>query len=112
MTKISTEVVVNRRAKDGWYVYTSKSDLVPGLYVASRDDHAAYMDVLESIKTLLRLEFGWEIDVAHKLGYELRLVAEEEAKGAAAPLVIKREPDDCNAALSPTSAAKRSPTAR
>jgi hypothetical protein len=42
----------------------------------------------------------------------LRLVAEEEAKGAAAPLVIKREPDDCNAALSPTSAAKRSPTAR
>lgn len=42
----------------------------------------------------------------------LRLVAEEEAKGPLHPLKSKESQTTVNVALSPISAAKRSPTAR
>jgi hypothetical protein len=75
------EVVVNRRAKDGFYVYTS--NLLPGLYVASRDDQVAYRDVLESIKKLFLLDFGISVQVVPMESYEqfiAQIPPEERAK--------------------------------
>ena len=63
MPSISTQVGVQRKAKDGWYVYTSPQ--LPGLYVASKDDHKAYSDVLLSIKQLMKLDHGWDVEVRH-----------------------------------------------
>ena len=94
--RISSEVVVTRKAKDGLYVYTA--DLLPGLYVASRDDHVAYLDVLDSIKKLFFLDVGIAVEVAHKVGYEefiAELPPEERAReildGRTADLIAEDE---------------------
>jgi hypothetical protein len=63
----STEVMVKRRARDGWFVYTC--DELPGLFVASQDDRAAYEDVPRSIETLFRLDHGIDCVVTQKLSY-------------------------------------------
>ncbi|SEP41635.1 hypothetical protein SAMN02990966_05948 [Rhodospirillales bacterium URHD0017] len=76
-----TEVVVNRKAKNGFYVYTS--DALPGLYVASRDDQRAYDDVLESIRQLYHLDFGMDVEVVHIVSHEefiARMPAGERAR--------------------------------
>ncbi len=63
----SAEVVVRRKVQDGWQVYTC--DQMPGLFVASEDDKAAYNDLPASIRALLFLDFGIDCVVSHKLGY-------------------------------------------
>ena len=63
----SAEVVVRRKVQDGWQVYTC--DQIPGLFVASEDDKAAYNDLPASIRALLILDFGIECVVSHKLSY-------------------------------------------
>ena len=63
----SAEVVVRRKVQDGWQVYTC--DQIPGLFVASEDDKAAYNDLPASIRALLFLDFGIECVVSHKLSY-------------------------------------------
>ena len=63
----STEVTVKRRASDGWYVYTCSE--LPGLFVASEDDKVAYNDVPESIRALIKLDYGVKCSVSLKLGY-------------------------------------------
>jgi hypothetical protein len=63
----ATEVSVRRKVKDGWHVYTC--DQLPGLYVAHPDDRIAYNDVPGSIAALLRLNYGMECVVAHKVPY-------------------------------------------
>ena len=61
---ISTEVIVTRRARDGWFVYTC--DDLPGLFVASQDDRTAFDDLPASIQKLLKLDLGIECRVSHK----------------------------------------------
>jgi hypothetical protein len=63
----STEVVIKRKIQDGWHVYTC--DQLPGLFVVSKDDRIAYHDVLRSIKALIKLDFGIDCVVGHKVGY-------------------------------------------
>lgn len=63
----STEISVRRKVRDGWYVYTC--DLLPGLYVAHADDRVAYNDLPNSIATLVKLNFGVDCTVAHKVSY-------------------------------------------
>jgi hypothetical protein len=68
MIAIATEIQVLRRVRGGWHVYTC--ELLPGLYVASRDDKAAYNDVPTAITMLFKLDFGVRISVHHKTDYD------------------------------------------
>lgn len=63
----STEVRVRRQSRDGWFVYTS--DELPGLFVASQDDQAAYNDLPKSIQALIKLDLGIECSVTHRIAY-------------------------------------------
>ena len=63
----STEVVVMRKAQDGWFVYTC-ADL-PGLYVAHRNDQVAYNDLPEAIRLLVKLNEGIDCAVSHAVPY-------------------------------------------
>jgi hypothetical protein len=63
----STVVIVNRKERDGWFVYTS--DDIPGLYVASHDDQVAYDDLPASIRLLVKLNHGIECQVFHTVPY-------------------------------------------
>lgn len=65
---ISAEVVVTRKVREGWYVYTCKE--LPGLFVASQDDEVAYNDVPKSIHLLLQLDYGIDCVVSHKVEYD------------------------------------------
>jgi hypothetical protein len=64
---VSTDVVVKRRVRDGWYVYTC--DTLPGLLVAGNNDQAAYEDVTTSICVLLKLDYGVDCVVTNKVTY-------------------------------------------
>jgi hypothetical protein len=64
---VSTDFVVKRRVRDGWYVYTC--DTLPGLLVAGNDDRIAYEDVTNSIRMLLKLDHGVDCVVTHKVSY-------------------------------------------
>jgi|HubBroStandDraft_6_1064221.scaffolds.fasta_scaffold989001_2 hypothetical protein len=78
---ISWKVVVTKTTRDGWYVYTS--DNLPGLYVASRDDNIALRDLSESIKQLVLLDFGIEVEVDPVLPFEAdctTVPSDEQAK--------------------------------
>lgn len=75
----STEISVRRKAKDGWYVYTC--DQLPGLYVAHVDDRVAYDDLPRSISALVKLNFGLDCTVAHKVSYH-EFVTSCESDGA------------------------------
>lgn len=64
---ISTDIVVTRKVRDGWYVYTCAA--LPGLLVAGKDDKLAYNDVPDSLRLLLKLDHGKECTVTHKVSY-------------------------------------------
>jgi hypothetical protein len=61
--------------KDGWHVYTC--DQLPGLYVAHPDDRVAYNDVPKAIAALLKLNFGLNCTVNHKVPYQAFIRASE-----------------------------------
>lgn len=63
----SAEVIVTRKVRDGWFVYTC--DQLPGLYVAHQDDRTAYDDIPESIRMLIKLNDGIECQVSHAVSY-------------------------------------------
>lgn len=63
----STVVIVTRKERDGWFVYTS--DDIPGLYVANRDDRVAYNDIPASIRLLVKLNDGIDCQVSHAVSY-------------------------------------------
>ena len=63
----STDVTVKRRERDGWFVYTS--DELPGLFVACKNDQTAYDDVTASIRCLMKLDFGIDCVVTHRVTY-------------------------------------------
>jgi hypothetical protein len=63
----TTDISVKRKVKDGWHVYTC--DQLPGLYVAHVDDRVAYNDVPRSVESLLKLNFGMDCKVSHKVSY-------------------------------------------
>lgn len=80
---ISAEVVVTRKVRDGWYVYTC--DKLPGLFVVHKDDKVAYNDLPKSIRALLQLDHGIECIVSHKVDYAeflRRMRLEERAREA------------------------------
>jgi hypothetical protein len=86
----STVVVVNRKERDGWFVYTS--DDIPGLYVASHDDQIAYDDLPASIRLLVKLNDGIECRISYTVPYTefvKRLQPHERNKSA-----LQRRPDD------------------
>ena len=64
---LSTEVVVTRKARDGWFVYTC--DDLPGLYVAHQNDQVAYDDIPEAIRLLVKLNEGIDCLVSHTVSY-------------------------------------------
>jgi hypothetical protein len=64
---LSADLCVKRRMRDGWHVYTC--DQLPGLLVAAKDDRIAYEDVPDAIRTLIRLDYGVECTVTHKVEY-------------------------------------------
>jgi hypothetical protein len=64
---ISTDIIVTRRVRDGLYVYTCHA--LPGLFVVSHDDKVAYEDVPRSIRLLLKLDYGSDCIVTHKVSY-------------------------------------------
>ncbi|HXW30152.1 MAG TPA: hypothetical protein VEK55_12385 [Xanthobacteraceae bacterium] len=66
--QIGTEIQVRRRIRDGWHVYTC--DVLPGLYVASKDDKTAYNDLPQAIATLIKLDLGQDVSVTHKVDYD------------------------------------------
>lgn len=55
-------VCIEYKNVDGVHVFTSED--LPGLYIASKDDEAAYRDVAEGIKLLVRLDYGMECEVS------------------------------------------------
>lgn len=63
----STELVVKRKAHEGWFVYTC--DELPGLFVASQNDRTAFDDLPASIQKLVKLDHGVDCVVTHKLPY-------------------------------------------
>jgi hypothetical protein len=67
-TVIEVPITVHRKVRDGWYVYTC--DQLPGLYVASPDDRKAYDDLPTAIRTLVKLTYGTDCLVAHKVEYQ------------------------------------------
>ena len=75
-----TEVSVRRKAQDGWFVYTC--DQLPGLYVAHADDRVAYDDLPRSISALIKLDFGMDCTVVHKVSYRefVRACASDESR--------------------------------
>jgi len=64
---LSTDLIVKRRVRDGWYVYTC--DTLPGLLVAGKDDRVAYEDVPNSIRALIKLDHGIDCVVTHRVSY-------------------------------------------
>lgn len=64
---ISTEVIVSRKVRDGWFVYTC--DELPGLYVAHQDDRVAYNNLPEAIRLLVKLDEGIDCAVSHAVSY-------------------------------------------
>jgi hypothetical protein len=60
----SIQVTITRRTRDGWYIYTC--DQLPGLFVASPDNCAAYADLPYVIATLLKADHGIECVVEIK----------------------------------------------
>ena len=84
---ISTEVIVTRRARDGWFVYTC--DDLPGLFVASQDDRTAFDDLPASIQKLLKLDLGIECRVPHKVTYR-EFIAKVNLKERAHSAVAER----------------------
>lgn len=68
MPKVATEISVRRASRDGWFVYTSEA--IPGLYIASKDDRAAYNDVPKAIAQLFKLDWNANVSVSHKVGYD------------------------------------------
>jgi hypothetical protein len=68
MDALATDISVRRRLREGWYIYTCEA--IPGLFIASKDDRKAYEDVPKAIKLLFRLDWGVEVSVAHKVGYD------------------------------------------
>jgi len=67
-TLIQVPVRVHRTVRDGWHVYTCEQ--LPGLYVASKDQRKAYGDVPIAIQALIKLDFGVDCLVAHKVEYQ------------------------------------------
>ncbi len=63
----STEIEVTRKVRDGWFVYSC--DVLPGLFVASQDDRAAYNDLPTAIRKLMKLDYGIDCVVTHKVPY-------------------------------------------
>lgn len=51
-----TSICAHYKSVDGWHVFYS--DELPGLYVASKDAEAAFMDVAPAIEKLLHLDEG------------------------------------------------------
>lgn len=97
-TEFATEITVKRKVQEGWHVYTC--DMLPGLYVASKDGRAAYDDVPGAIQKLLELNFGIKCSVVHKLEYGQfleRMALSERARSA----VQARTDDMMESALEP-----------
>ena len=71
---------MRRKIKDGWFVYTC--DQLPGLYVAHPDDRIAYDDLPRSISALVKLNYGVDCTVAHKVSYKefVRACASDDAR--------------------------------
>lgn len=65
---LTTEVIVKRREKDGWHVYTC--DKLPGLYVAHQNDEIAYNDLPKAIGMLVKLDHGIDCTVRFRMGGE------------------------------------------
>ena len=64
----STEITVQYRSKDGWHLFTS--DQILGLFVASPDMKVAFSDIPETVRLLLKLDYGLDCVVQPKLEYE------------------------------------------
>lgn len=56
-----TSIGVTYRSADGWHVFESPE--LPGLCVASKDPEVAYNDVAPSIRALLKLDEGIDLQV-------------------------------------------------
>ena len=88
--RVSAEVVVKRKVRDGWFVYTC-ADL-PGLYVAHTDDQVAYNDLPEAIRLLVKLDEGIDCKVSHAVPY-IEFVRQARLSARAAEEVQKRTND-------------------
>lgn len=86
----STEVIVKRRQRDGWSLYTSED--LPGLFVACNDDRKAYNDIPASIQALMKLDHGIDCTVTHRVEYSA-FVRQVHLRQRATDAVSKRTND-------------------
>ncbi len=68
MGNIAATIQVERKARDGWFVYTC--DQLPGLYVASQNDRVAYDDLILSIEQWFALNLNTKVAVRHAVGFD------------------------------------------
>jgi len=88
--RVSAEVVVTRKVRDGWFVYTCED--LPGLYVAHQDDQIAYNDLPLAIKLLVKLDEGIDCAVSHAVPYA-EFVKQARLSSRAAEELQKRTDD-------------------
>jgi hypothetical protein len=90
MDPLATDITVRRSRRDGWHIYTCEA--IPGLYIANKDDRLAYNDVPNAISLLFKLDWGVEVSVAHKVGYDEFFA--KVALGARAREAVERRTGD------------------